>query len=156
MRLFLDMDGVLADFDRGYGDRFGVRPSKADDNVDWNLVRSTPNFYRDLPPMEDMEELVAFCMDYRPVILTGVPSNVPEAQANKWQWVQKNLGPGFPMIGCRSVDKSKHLLRGDILVDDWEKHKDLWIARGGLWITHTSAKSSIFQLRALRDEGYLR
>ena len=35
MQLFVDMDGVLADFDAHYHARFGVRCSTAADNVDW-------------------------------------------------------------------------------------------------------------------------
>lgn len=29
--------------------------NKITDNVDWKLVRNTPNFYRDLPPMKDFD-----------------------------------------------------------------------------------------------------
>ena len=38
---------------------------------------------------------------------------------------------------------------GDILIDDWEKHKDAWVNAGGIWITHTSAKDTIEQLHNL-------
>jgi hypothetical protein len=69
IQLFCDMDGVLADFDTGYGMRFGVAPSKADDNVDWELVRNTPNFYRDLPPMSDFLALWGYIHRYRRVVL---------------------------------------------------------------------------------------
>jgi hypothetical protein len=36
MQLFVDMDGVLADFDAHYEAVFGVRASKELDNIDWD------------------------------------------------------------------------------------------------------------------------
>lgn len=151
-QLFLDMDGVLADFDTGYFNRFGHRPSKHDDQahaVDWELVRQTPGFYRDLPPMEDFHELWDYASHFKPIVLTGVPRSVEGAKSNKREWVDHWLGVDTPMIGCPSRDKSLYLTPGDVLVDDWEKYKDLWIAAGGRWITHTSAAQSIYSLKQL-------
>ena len=39
MTIFVDMDGVLADFDQHYENVFGVLPSRVADNVDWKQVR---------------------------------------------------------------------------------------------------------------------
>jgi hypothetical protein len=152
-RLFLDMDGVLADFDVGYGDRFGVRPSKADDNVDWKLVRRTANFYRDLPPMPDFKILWNEVRHLNPTVLTGVPKTVPEAPDNKRAWVAKHMGPDVPVICCLSREKSLHGRPGDVLIDDWTKYAHLWQAMGGTWITHTSAEAS---LRSLYEIDWFR
>lgn len=148
--LFVDMDGVLADFDTGYEQRFGVRSCKEADNVDWALVRRTPGFYRDLPPMPDFNELWNGIVRYRPIILTGVPHSVEEAADNKRAWVDRVIGKDQPMIACASKDKSLHMrARGDVLIDDWEKYRHVWIGRGGRWITHTSANNTLLALRRL-------
>lgn len=148
--VFVDMDGVLADFDTGYSLRFGTRPSKADDNVNWSKVRTAEGFYRDLPPMPDFDELWRGLEPYRPIILTGVPSSVPEAAPHKRAWVDKIIGKDQPMIACPSKDKSLHIRRqGDVLIDDWQKYMLLWLDRGGRWITHTSASSSLSELSEL-------
>lgn len=76
MQIFVDLDGVLADFDTGYEREFGIHPSIDSDNVDWRLVRGRKDFYRDLPPMPDMRELWDFIEPFKPVILTGIPSSV--------------------------------------------------------------------------------
>ncbi|MCP4899884.1 MAG: hypothetical protein GY906_23195 [bacterium] len=148
-QLFLDMDGVLADFDEGYEQAFGVRPDKGIDNVDWELVRRTENFYRDLPAMPDMQRLWDFCRAYDPIVLTGVPWGVPEAADNKRAWVAKNLGENVEIRCVASREKVKHCKPGDVLVDDWEKYKHLWVDAGGVWITHTSAAGSIAELLPL-------
>jgi hypothetical protein len=38
---------------------------------------------------------------------------------------------------------------GDILIDDFDKYRDLWIKAGGIFIHHTSAVASIHALREL-------
>lgn len=39
MQVFVDMGGVLADFDRHYETHFGTRPCKIADNDDWSGAR---------------------------------------------------------------------------------------------------------------------
>lgn len=152
--LFVDLDGVLADFDAGYFQRFNLVADKVADTVDWDRVRDTPHFYRDLPPMHDAMDLWNAVKWLSPTILTGVPSSVPEALDNKREWVTRWLGD-VPMIGCKSKDKSLHIQRpGDILIDDWEKYKHLWLERGGRWITHVSASESLKQLATLLRSGF--
>lgn len=156
-QLFLDMDGVLADFEAGYEREFGVRPNEKNSEgtdviaVDWSKVNRRRGFYRDLPPMPDFDELWDYAKRYNPIVLTGVPiSMAAKATANKREWVDRHLGPNVPMIGCRSKDKYLHMTgKGDILVDDWERYKHVWIDAGGRWVTHTSAASSIKQVQEL-------
>lgn len=150
-QIFVDMDGVLADFDTHYEAVFGYRSDKLADNVDWSAVRGVKDFYLNIPPMPDMRELWEFVSQQvkKPIILTGVPSSVAEAPDNKRAWVRKHLGDDVVVKCCPSKDKSLFAAPGDILIDDWEKYRNLWISRGGRWITHTSAESSINQLLKL-------
>jgi hypothetical protein len=149
MQIYCDMDGVLADFDTGYELAFGTRPCKEADNVDWELVRKTEGFYAGLPLMPDALELWAFLLPHDPIILTGVPSSVEEAPQNKREWAWKNLGEGTKIRTCPSKYKNTFCKPGDVLIDDWEKYRSRWINMGGIWITHTSAASSIAALREL-------
>lgn len=151
MQLFVDMDGVLADFDTGYEIEFGVRASRLLDNVDWNIVRDKRGFYENLPPMPDMQALWAHVERHQPIVLTGVPRSVEEAPENKRAWVRKHLGVHVEVRCCASKDKAMHAAPGDILIDDWEKYRKRWINRGGIWITHIDAAQSI---QALVDLGF--
>jgi hypothetical protein len=148
-QLYLDMDGVLADFAAHHEAVFGFKPCKKADNVDWEAVRRQEGFYADIPPMVDMPVLWRFTKALKPIILTGVPRNVPEATANKTAWVRKHLGPNVPVMCVPAREKSLWCKPGDILVDDWEKHRLRWLTAGGIWITHVSAAHSIAQLEAV-------
>lgn len=153
MQLYVDMDGVLADFDRHYEEVFGVAASKQLDNVRWEWVREREGFYVEIPPMADMEELWYAVEPFKPIVLTGVPSSVTEAYDNKKAWVVRHLGEHVPMIGCKSKEKCRYAKPGDVLIDDWEKYRHLWERAGGYWITHVSAASSV---RALFEHLGLR
>ena len=138
MQLYVDLDGVLADFDTGYEREFGVRPSKTDDNVDWDAVRRCANFYANLPPMPDFPALWTRISRYDPIVLTGVPKSLPDASWNKRAWVKQYL-PNTLMIATRSSEKATYARPGDVLIDDWERYRPLWEKAGGVWITHVSA-----------------
>jgi 5'(3')-deoxyribonucleotidase len=154
-KLFIDMDGVLADFDRAYVDLFGAKPDrtknpKADDEM-WETIRTHGSFFRDLPLMPDAQELWDRVATYNPIILTGVPKEIPDAPLQKIQWAQHHLGRYTHVITTPSKNKCVFGRSGDILVDDWVKYKHRWEKMGGIWITHTSAASSIAQLQ---EYGY--
>lgn len=146
MQLFVDMDGVLADFDTHHGNVFGISADKTIDNVNWQKIAAQTNFYANIPPMPDMLELWNFIRLLKPIVLTGIPSSVPEAADNKRGWIAKHLGSDVEVRCCASKDKCLHAGYGDILIDDWDKYKNLWLAQGGRWITHVSAKTTIEQL----------
>lgn len=149
-QLFLDMDGVLADFVGHHKTVFGYCPDRRTDEIsDWTHVNEHPSFFRDIPPMPDMTELWDYAKQHNPIILTGVPREVAIATKNKLDWGARHLRPVPEIRGVRAREKYLHAKPGDVIVDDWEKYKDLWIKAGGVWITHTSAVSSIQQLRAL-------
>lgn len=148
MTIFVDMDGVLADFDSHYEAVFGAKPDKDADNVDWQRVCGRRGFYCELEPMPDMRNLWSYIYYYRPVILSGIPASVPEAAYNKQAWVDWHL-TGTKVIFCRSRDKANYCRPGDVLIDDWEKYKDRWLAAGGRWITHTNALTTIQRLQEI-------
>lgn len=152
-RLFLDMDGVLADFDTGYYRLFGELPdrSKGDRPEMWKAIEAHGSFYRDLEMMPDAYELLAYTRPWRPIVLTGMPDSVPDAMAQKMAWVREHIGDDVLVIGTKSRDKSLWARPGDVLVDDWEKYRDRWEQVGGVWITHRTAERSI---EALQRAGW--
>ena len=60
--LYIDMDGVVADFDRYAHQKLGIGPSegKYPQNV-WKVLIENPRLYRDLKPTPYATELYDLC-----------------------------------------------------------------------------------------------
>ena len=151
VQVFLDCDGVLADFDAYALDYFGVPPRLAEKEMGsaefWRRLEAKGDFYRNLPVMDDAFELFDGVKHLNPVILTGCPRG-DWAQAQKIAWAAEHFGPEVSIITCRSADKREHAKPGDVLIDDWHQHRHRWIEMGGVWITHTCAETSLAALWA--------
>jgi hypothetical protein len=152
MQLYVDMDGVLCDFDQHHENLIGVRPDKKTDNVDWKKVYKHGKFWRTMPPMADLKLLWEAVRPHKPIILTGVPSN-PDSGVQKMEWAEEIIYPlnGGPVkvITCPSKDKSKFCEPGDLIIDDWDKYMDLWLDKGGKWILHKSAAETVEELKKM-------
>lgn len=149
-QIFLDCDGVLADFDTYAEQYFGMPPRQYEAQMGsprfWEELESRGDFYRNLPLMPDAMRLYEGVRHLTPVILTGCPRG-DWAQQQKIDWAAEHF-PGVKIITCRSADKRAHAKRGDVLIDDWHQHRHRWIEMGGIWISHTCARSSLAALWA--------
>jgi hypothetical protein len=146
--LFLDLDGVLADFDRGVEAVTGNRPEELSLKTMWAALSRAPRFFETLEFMHDAEALWRFCAPLRPTILTGLPLG-SWAPAQKKRWVARMLGAHVPIITCMSRDKPRWSGPGHVLVDDRASAAEGWERKGGIFIHHTSAERSIARLQAL-------
>jgi 5'(3')-deoxyribonucleotidase len=156
--IFLDMDGVLADFDRYCLETIGKSLSTFPDSESgWAaLGQDKYTMFRHLKPMEDAHILVdgviklAHEYRYHVGVLTAIPKigRVPLAKRHKKEWLYNH----FPEllddfnIGPYAEDKQKHCVVGDILIDDSHLNIPQWIDVGGVGILHTSAINSLVEL----------
>jgi hypothetical protein len=152
-QVFLDLDGVLADFDSFYAQHFGVQINRnmpEDPPGLWENIRSHGTFYRDLPILPDALDLWHGVKHLNPTILTGVPYHqVPTAAVQKRTWVRWHFGVEVPIICCRSRDKWTYGQPGDVLVDDWVRYRHLWEEMGGVFVLHTSTAATLERLKVL-------
>ena len=153
-QIFLDCDGVLADFDKGAEEILGLAPGAFEKRHGpgrfWKRLAGADNFFENLEPLPDAYELFDAVRDRNPIILTGLPRG-KWAEPQKRRWAEKHF-PGVPVITTLAALKHEHRHPGDVLVDDRDKHRHLWEENGGVFIHHKSARTSIAELKA---RGYL-
>jgi hypothetical protein len=159
MQVFLDCDGVLADFDGFATEILGLPPReyerKKHNNIElWEKLYAVEDYFFKLPKMPDADELVqgVEAMGFTPTILTGIPSRDGSEWAidQKTRWAQVHF-PHLNIICCKSRDKALHMIDGyhNVLIDDWIEHKHIWEAKEGTFIVHTSAAQSLAELEEL-------
>jgi hypothetical protein len=158
-RIYVDSDGVLADFNslaweifgedpRAYEEQFGSEKfwNRIDDWFTWDESIML-DFFEALPLMPDAIELYDFLRPYKPIILTGSPRQIPDSHIQKQNWARRKFGEETPIITCLSKHKRTFCRPGDIIIDDWPKHRKLWEEVGGIWIHHDDTKSTIEKLK---------
>lgn len=164
--IYLDMDGVCADWDRAAEAFLGIPPRLNPINgnytvteVEWNRLKEAGHFYRDLPLMPGVDQLVDLARQYRDILgwnlffLTAIPSknDVPEAFSDKVLWAQEHFPDIEVHFGPYAVDKYKHCRAGDILVDDRRSNCEQWTAAGGLAVK-VNDRSLTGAIAALRED----
>jgi 5'(3')-deoxyribonucleotidase len=147
-RLFLDADGVLADFDLAARRLLGMGPKEFIDargrGTFWKRLAEAQNFYGSLPEMPDARVLFDAVKHLKPTILTGLPVG-RWAAPQKVEWAAEHF-PGVPIITCMARDKHLHMRPGDVLVDDREKHRAEYEAAGVVFVHHKNAEDSLREL----------
>ena len=147
-RLFLDADGVLADFDEGVRRLLGASPrqfeAKHGRREFWRRIAQAENFYGSLPEMQDARLLFDAVKHLKPTILTGLPLG-NWAAPQKIEWAADHF-PGVPIITCMARDKHKHMNPGDVLVDDRENHRAAYEGYGVVFVHHKNAADSLARL----------
>ncbi|MFW5683966.1 MAG: hypothetical protein ACOC1I_03870 [Spirochaetota bacterium] len=153
-KIFVDLDGVLVDFEAGVKDVTGHRPDSLSARVMWGRLARTPGFYEHLDWTPDGRRLWRAVRPLDPVILTGLPLG-SWAEPQKRAWCARELGADVPVITCMSRNKARRAREATpaearpVLVDDREWLRESWEAMGGLFVHHTSAARSIEALESL-------
>lgn len=137
------MDGVAADWESAAAAHFG-RPIRLNGEIhtvaEWDSIKTQQRFYRDLPLMPRVDQLVTLARQYRDTLgwsllfLTAVPRNddMPWAFYDKVLWAQQHFADIPVHFGPHSWHKQQHCVPGDILVDDRLSNCDQWSAAGGI------------------------
>lgn len=147
--LFLDLDGVFADFERGYHDAFGLSCRRESDDDLWAKVHTKPNFFYDLPLIPGSDEFYADIRHMPHVFLTACPkTNYDQIAVQKRYWVRKHLSASamvLPIVGARHKPLFMNHL-GDILIDDYGLNINGWVDAGGYGIKHENFKDTRAEL----------
>lgn len=145
-KIYLDMDGVLADFDAfvfaHLGRTFLHEEGPGKDTEMWEFLITVSNMYYRLLPTSYAQELVAAAraLTENVEILTAIPRryHIHGAETDKIEWTKLHFGNSLKVnFGPYSADKWKHAQPGDILVDDRRDNIKDWTEKaGGIGIFH--------------------
>ena len=154
--IYLDMDGVLADFEGCAEGLMGPDWEIEIKNDNWGAFANHPNIYDILPVMPDAVMLYEGCLAFvepsRIQVLTALPNrangNFPDAVKHKIDWVHRHISPDLRVhFGPFAKHKQFHKKHPhDVLIDDMPRNIDQWNAVGGIGILHTSTTRSLIEL----------
>lgn len=145
-KIYLDMDGVLADFDKfvleNLGRTFSFESTPEEETLMWTALFKIDRMYFQLEPTPYAFEIVEAAKAITPnvEILTAIPrkTTLPNAEQDKQDWIVKHFGPDLKVnFGPYSKNKWKHCKPGDVLVDDRPSNIEDWKTKAeGIAIFH--------------------
>jgi beta-phosphoglucomutase-like phosphatase (HAD superfamily) len=149
-RIFLDMDGVIADFNKKYKEMFGIEPSVAEKHKKFEPFFNEfidKQAFANLELMPDAINLINYLRN------TGIPIEILSSTASerrdaqirpqKMKWL-KDHHIEFPVIlvpGARL--KQQYATPNSILIDDTPRNIDEWRSAGGIGILYTDYISCV-------------
>ena len=149
-KIYFDLDGVMADFDRGVYelcgmDAFSHEDDKSDD-IMWLRIKEVGPFYDKLELMpgakELFDDLYAKYGD-KCEILSGIPKprrGITTAGEDKISWVRRMLSKNVKVNIVYKEDKPDYCTGEDcILIDDLPANIRAWEDMGGTGIINSGA-----------------
>lgn len=153
-KLFVDLDGVMADFDTHFHNCFAQHPPSkggVDDDELWRLVHGHGSFFRTMPlypRAKDMfNELARLYPDL--IILTAASkTHYHDMARQKRAWVREHLTTEHLILPVQGGSAKALFMHapGDILIDDWKKNCQRWEEEGGTAILHTDYATTMLRL----------
>lgn len=172
-KLFIDMDGVLSDFDTGAKNmfnfetnHFNVSSHLLDEDKKlikknfWSKVRENTHFWTDLPLMPGALNLWDLCCNFNPTVLTAAPSSFVEGSADflivsklKEEWIKEKFIFNHQNNFVCTTSLKKHLFisknHQNILIDDREDNIQRWVSHGGIGILHINFENTKLELQKI-------
>lgn len=137
MRILVDLDGVITDIDKSFieiwrqrypdasapepgtrkefyiGDEFGEDAGRKA----YKIFREQ-GFFRYTPIIPGAKEALNEMLqnDNEVYIVTSAGNDIPYAASDKYQWVSEHLGTDW--VDRLVITRSKHVVSGDVLIDD--------------------------------------
>ena len=161
-KIYFDMDGVLADFDRGVQELCNLPKvsandsTKAQDDEMWAEIKKIDHFYDKLQVMPGALKMfheIYSRYGEKCEILTGIPKEkrgILTAGEDKIAWMHRLFSDKITVNVVYKEEKKKFCTGSDcILVDDLETNIESWREYGGTGILHKSSQDTIAKLHEL-------
>lgn len=135
-QLYIDMDGVVSDFDRSIINTFGEEYSDRIADKFWKQTCVDAEVFRRMPPIEIGVQMVhqLIAAGHNVCFMTstgGMPHHIDIAK-QKLDWLHTHGLGDRPIAFCMNTQgKGLYAQPGAILIDDRQKVCDAWDANGG-------------------------
>ena len=146
-KVYVDMDGVLADFFGEWKKLIGKDWRKVKDiEPALQKIRDTDDFWLDLPLLPQAKNLLSIIKKVKGsyTILSSPLPNDPNSEPHKREWIKNNLDFFPPENVIITSDKAKFATNADgtpnILIDDFGQNIAKWEAAGGEGFKHKDHK----------------
>ena len=149
-KIYLDMDGVIADFDKRYKELYKMEPKEAEDKKEFykffdGFIATKQFATLDLLP--DAVPLLNYLskLNIPTEILSSTSSEKRDAdiRAQKLMWLQThNIGFKVNLVPGKRLKKD-FSNANSILIDDTPVNIDQWRREGGVGILHTDTISTL-------------
>ena len=165
-KIYLDMDGVLANFFAEYAKLAGVTsgnyrdipPAKADPTLD-KMIGT--DFFARLPMFATAPQLIQLVLQYVPhyyINSSPLRGDHANSEVHKRAWIKKHLNPQPQGIVITGRKESWAVNKADgspnILIDDRGKNIQKWVERGGLGIKYQADENSLDTVKQALDSFY--
>ncbi len=145
--IYVDMDGVLADFFGAWKTLVGTdwREIKDLDSA-LQKIRDKDDFWLNIPITKNAMNLLGLIKELKGKynILSAPLPNDPNSEPHKREWIKKNLSAFPPSKVIITSNKAVHATQPDgtpnILIDDFGKNVEKWEAAGGVGFKHKDHK----------------
>jgi len=148
--IYLDMDGVICDFNKRYQELYGMEPKRAEKKKEFDkyfdhFIESQQ--FATLDPMPGMMLLIDFLRK------APVPTHILSSTANeesydaiskqKMVWLQTHGITFNPIFVPGKEHKKKYSKPDALIIDDTESVIDDWLGAGGMAIWHKDVSSTL-------------
>ena len=154
LELYLDMDGVFVNFEKGVRDLCGFDFSTTTDKgLIWKKINKAATFWAQLEWLPDGPELWntirANQQQFHSIqMLTGWPVGDQKGIREKTEWVHREMRK-MPVIVTKRKDKAQYADSNSILIDDHPENIEMWTQNGGIGILHVNALQTTAELQRI-------